>query len=298
MNISSVNLAPGRYVLAVSGGVDSMVLLNLLLLNSDVKLTVAHFDHGIREDSQEDRRLVQAAAGFYGLPFVYHQGQLGANASEAVARKARYGFLRSVQTAASAQAIITAHHQDDVIETAILNMLRGTNRRGLSSLQSRSDIIRPLLHVSKAEILEHAQRHDLIWREDSTNLDIMFRRNYVRQQIIPRLDAGARARLLDIIADNLRINQELDQELINQLHYQQQAHTINKTWFASLPHAVAREVMATWLREHGLSSFDKRTLERLTVMAKTQAVGQRINVFQKHWMDIKGDHLALTTAER
>jgi tRNA(Ile)-lysidine synthase len=298
MDTSSINIAPGRYVLAVSGGVDSMVLLNLLLQCPEIKLTIAHFDHGIRADSHEDRRLVQSAAAFYGLPFVYHEGALGADASEAIARKARYEFLRTVQIAAGAQAVITAHHQDDVIETAILNMLRGTNRRGLSSLQSRSDVIRPLLHVSKAEILEHARNHDLIWREDSTNQDIKFRRNYVRHQIIPRLDTDARARLLEIIANNLRINQELDQELINQLHYQQRAHTLDKTWFASLPHAVAREVMATWLREHELANFDRRTLERLTVMAKTQSVGQRINIFQKHWMDIKGDHLALTTAER
>lgn len=298
MDISSINLAPGRYVLAVSGGVDSMVLLNLLLQFAEVKLTVAHFDHGIRADSNEDRRLVQSAAASYGLPFVYHEGRLGTNASEATARKARYEFLRLVQVAAGAQAIITAHHQDDLLETAILNMLRGTNRRGLSSLQSRPNIIRPLLHVSKPEIVDHARRHNLIWREDSTNQDIKFKRNYVRQQIIPRLDTDGRARLLDIIADNLRINQELDQELINQLHYQRQAHTLNKSWFASLPHSVAREVMATWLREHGLTNFDRRTLERLTVMAKTQAIGQRINIFQKHWMDIKGDHLALTTAER
>jgi tRNA(Ile)-lysidine synthetase-like protein len=298
MNTSSITIAPGRYVLAVSGGVDSMVLLNLLLQFTEVKLTIAHFDHGIRGDSHEDRRLVQSAAAFYGLPFVYHEGGLGTGTSEATARKARYEFLRKVQIAADAQAIITAHHQDDLLETAILNMLRGTNRRGLSSLQSRPNIIRPLLHVSKAEILDHARSHDLIWREDSTNQDIKFRRNYVRQQIIPRLDTTARARLLAIIADNLRINQELDQELINQLHYQHRAHTLNKSWFASLPHTVAREVMATWLREHGLTSFDKRTLERLTVMAKTQAVGQRINIFQKHWMDIKSDHLALTTAER
>jgi tRNA(Ile)-lysidine synthase len=298
MNSLAITLAPGRYVLAVSGGVDSMVLMNLLLRCPEVKLTIAHFDHGIRSDSIEDRRVVQSAAALHGLPFVYHEGQLGISASEATARKARYEFLRTVQLAAGAQAIITAHHQDDLLETAILNMLRGTNRRGLSSLQSRPDIIRPLLHVSKSEIIGHARRHDLIWREDSTNQDMKYRRNYVRQRIIPRLDTGARARLLGIIADNLRINRELDQELINQLHYQHRAHTLNKSWFASLPHTVAREIMATWLREHGLNSFDRRTLERLTVMAKTQAVGQRINIFQKHWMDIKGDHLALTTAER
>ena len=138
MNNLDITVKPGRYVLAVSGGVDSMVLLNLLQQQPDVQLTIAHFDHGIRTDSADDRRLVQAAARFYGLPVVYHEGQLGADASEATARQARYEFLRTVRLVANAKAIITAHHQDDVLETAILNMLRGTGRRGNRSFKSWS----------------------------------------------------------------------------------------------------------------------------------------------------------------
>jgi tRNA(Ile)-lysidine synthase len=292
--VQDIAVGPGRYVLAVSGGVDSMVLLNLLQDRPGIHLTVAHFDHGIREDSVADRRLVEQAAKFYGLPFVYHEGRLGERGSEATARQARYEFLRTVQKAAGAQAIITAHHQDDVLETAILNVLRGTGRKGLSSLANRLDVQRPLLHVPKVDIIKHAQQYDLVWREDSTNQDQVYARNYVRGQIMPRVTGDGRARLAEILSESRRINAELDQELIHQLHQQQYGGTIDKRWFAGLPHDVAREVMATWLREHGLATFDRATLERLVVKAKTQACGRRVNVLQNHWLDIKSDHLALS----
>ena len=144
-----LELEPGVYVVAVSGGVDSMVLLDLLRRQKDLKLVVAHLDHGIRSDSDLDRQLVQQVASKHGLAFVYNTAQLGPGASEALARKARYNFLRRVQLATNATAIVTAHHQDDLIETAILNLLRGTGRKGLSSLGDDKHLRRPLLHVSK-----------------------------------------------------------------------------------------------------------------------------------------------------
>jgi tRNA(Ile)-lysidine synthase TilS/MesJ len=94
---------------------------------------------------------------------------LGPKTSEAKARDARYKFLEEVKAVNKAKAIVTAHHQDDVLETAILNMLRGTGRRGLTSLQNRKNLIRPLLKFSKAAIKNYAKSHKLKWREDSTN---------------------------------------------------------------------------------------------------------------------------------
>src|SRR5438132_889977 len=125
-----IALEPGTYIVAVSGGVDSMVLLDLLRTKPELKLIVAHYDHGMRPNSTADRQLVQAVSKHHGLTFIYDQGKLG-NASEATARRARYDFLHQVREASQARAIITAHHQDDLLETAILNILRGTGRRGL-----------------------------------------------------------------------------------------------------------------------------------------------------------------------
>ena len=115
-------LQPGTYVVAVSGGVDSMVLLDLLAKQPDIKLIVAHYDHGIRSDSKLDRELVASSAKKYKIPFVYESGNLGPGTSENQARIARYNFLRKVQKESKADAIVTAHHQDDALETAILNI--------------------------------------------------------------------------------------------------------------------------------------------------------------------------------
>lgn len=111
----TIRLEPGHYVVAVSGGVDSMALLDMLARRyphkgSDVRFTIAHFDHGIREDSHQDRQLVHETARQLHLPFVFEEGRLGPEASEAAAREARYNFLRKVQKHAGARGIITAHH--------------------------------------------------------------------------------------------------------------------------------------------------------------------------------------------
>lgn len=187
-----------KYVLAVSGGVDSMVLMDALLHNRLSELTtsqiattgtefvVAHFDHGIRNDSSSDEKFVRGVVGDYGLTYEYERAELGAKAGEEEARNARYGFLRRCCKKYDAQ-LITAHHQDDLLETMIINLIRGTGWRGLASLSSDSQILRPLLHVPKSEISAYARRHNLQWREDSTNTNAEYLRNYVRLRIIPRL---------------------------------------------------------------------------------------------------------------
>jgi tRNA(Ile)-lysidine synthase len=293
---------PGRYVLAVSGGVDSMALLDMLRQrqadDQAWKLTVAHLDHGIRPDSAEDRRLVQSVARRHGLPFVYHEARLGAGASEAEARQARYGFLRSVQQAADAGAIITAHHQDDALETAIINMLRGSGRKGLSALGNRHDLLRPLLHVPKRELAAYAKDQGLVWHEDSTNENEAYLRNYVRRQLLPRFDDMARTRLWQLINEIRATNYELDALLATQLHLQPVAGTLERHWFNSLPHAAAREVMAAWLRAHDVRDFDSKSLERLVVAAKVAAPGKVFPVLDGRDLQIFPDYLALNRPER
>lgn len=290
-------IAPGSYVVAVSGGVDSMVLLDLLAKQPDLKLTVAHFDHGMREDSAEDRRLVQKVAQAHGLPFVYHQGQLGPGTSEATARKARYEFLHKVRTAALAQAIVTAHHQDDLLETAIINMLRGTGRRGLSSLKSQDRVLRPLLLYEKKQIQDYARAHHLEWREDSTNQDEAYLRNYVRRNILNKFSEDQRQQLLVHLNTASELNHDLEELLANQLHIQPAVHKLDRQWFIQLPHAVAKEVIASWLRERGVT-FDTKTLERLLVAAMTYQPHKRIDVNSGWFMEVKQAYLALNSRDR
>lgn len=297
-----IELQPGSYVVAVSGGVDSVVLLHILATNDHLPTTnyqfgVAHYDHGIRENSEEDRRFVGALAKQYGLPYVYDEGDLGPNASEEAARKARYKFLHTVQVQMDADAIITAHHQDDVIETAIINLLRGTGRKGLSSLRSRDGVVRPLLHIPKAEILVYAKKHGLTWHEDSTNKDTRYLRNYVRLQIVPKLDSAKRTKLLDVIEHAKSVNTQIDDILIAMLHTQPEGNTLERHRFIMLPHAVSMEVMAAWLR-HVQATFDARGLMRLTIAAKTYAPGHSIDVDRNWCISVHKKTLALTRRDR
>ena len=293
-----VDLPAGKYVVAVSGGVDSVVLLRLLQDVPGLRLTVAHFDHGIREDSAEDRKLVQVLAHGYGLPFVYDAGQLGPAASEAVARRARYAFLGQVRRSAGADAIMTAHHEDDVLETMILNLLRGTGRRGLSSLQSTDDIKRPLLHVPKQELLRYAKREGLQWREDSTNSDEHYTRNYVRKNILPRFAEADREALRAIYHRSRELNQTIYGEVSNYLHVQPGTTVLNRHDFIMLPHVVAREVMAEWLLTHTGVELSRKLLERLVIAAKTGKSGTKVDVNKGYWLQISTSKLALILRER
>lgn len=288
-----LQLDPGKYVVAVSGGIDSVALLDMVRQLPDVKLIVAHFDHGIREDSSEDRRFVQQLAMQHKLPFTFSEGRLGASASEDQARRARYAFLEQVRNAADARAIILAHHQDDAIETAIINLLRGTGRKGLSSLKEREGIARPLLHMTKRQLRAYALAHGLEWREDSTNQDVTYLRNYVRHKIVPRFTIEQRKKLTTLISDIASTNQQLDTQLVNYLHTQPTRGVLSRKTFITLPHNVAREVMASWLRHQGIRSFDSKALERLVVAAKTAKPGTFTDALLGYSLSISRDQLML-----
>lgn len=286
-------LQPGTYVVAVSGGVDSMALLHMLVQHPGLKLIVAHLDHGIRDNSHLDRRLVSDVAKSYGLPVVTHRVRLGAEASEAIARQARYEFLHKVREASGARAIVTAHHQDDLLETAVLNMLRGTGRNGLTSLKSGDTVVRPFLSIPKAEIYQHAQQHDLQWREDSTNQDTRYLRNHIRHNLMTRFGNEERQQLLDIILNMRELNDQIDALLINHLHVQLDGDKMERHWFIQLPHAVSREVMRAWLMRHKVNDLDNRTLERLVMAAKTYSSGQQTDIDGKHNLAVERKMLVM-----
>lgn len=293
-----MELPTGHYVVAVSGGVDSVVLLDMLARRPNLTLTVAHFDHGIRDDSHDDREYVRALAASYGLPYVVCQGRLGAQASEATARAARYKFLHATRQHRGADAIITAHHQDDLLETIILNLLRGTGRRGLSSLKSGDVVLRPLLHQPKKELLRYASEQGLRWREDSTNSDTRYLRNYIRHNIMPRLAETDREQLLGLSRHTAALNDLIARQVGDYLHLQPAARTLDRHAFIMLPHVVAREVLAEWLRIHTDVELSRRMLERLVQAAKTGRSGSKIDVNGDFWLEIGRTQLALVPRER
>lgn len=292
-----IDIAPGTYVVAVSGGVDSMALLDRLTKLPNIRLIVAHYDHGIRDDSNMDRELVQHVAKKHGLPFVYHEGKLGPAASEEQARKARYDFLHQVRGASGAKAVITAHHHNDALETAVMNMVRGTGRKGLTSLRSRGTVHRPALHIEKQKLREYAHDQGLVWREDITNKDTRYLRNYIRHKLMPQLDSEAKSNLATILRNMDRVNRELDEQLLHYLHIQPALHKLDRKTFCRLPHGVAKEVMAAWLRREGIRDFDQKTLDRIVINAKVLAPGKFIDVLQKAKIQVSREHLKLVAGK-
>ncbi|MET0980332.1 MAG: tRNA lysidine(34) synthetase TilS [Candidatus Saccharimonadales bacterium] len=200
-----------RYLVAVSGGIDSVVLLDKLVASGEYELIVAHFDHGIRSDSSADARFVAGLAAQYRLPFETRREELGASASEELARRQRYVYLRALAKKYDAM-IVTAHHADDVIETIAINIQRGTGWRGAAILQTPG-IDRPLLSMTKMQIRDYALEKRLEWVEDSTNTSDQYLRNRLRGRIRSGLTDPQKRATLAIWRRQLELKHDIDREV-------------------------------------------------------------------------------------
>jgi len=270
-----------KYIVAVSGGVDSVVLLHKIMSVKPDNITyiVAHFDHGIRDDSAEDAEFVKALAKKYKSEFVCERAELGKNSSEDEARNRRYGFLHRVKNKYKAEAIITAHHRDDVIETMLVNILRGTGPRGLIGY-TQVNILRPLISKTKKELRSYAKKHDLKWREDSTNLDQKYLRNYIRINLVPELSKSDKARLLEIREGLQEKYIEIDSLSKKFLVQVMRRGEIKRSSFITLPYIVQKEIIATSLRLENVE-INKEMVERAVIAIKTLATGKHVEL-KKH----------------
>ncbi len=266
-----------KYIVAVSGGLDSVVLLHMLhsLRKHDkgLELVVAHVDHGIREDGDADAWHVSTLAKNYGLPFEVTRFNLS-GASEDQARDKRYAWLEAVRTKHRADGIVTAHHQDDQLETIILNFQRGTGWRGLASLRTSEEKLRPLLGLSKANILRYAIDNNLRWREDSTNGDIRYARNYIRHGLLPKLDASARKKLVSLASQQRRLRDEIEKETGKVLSDLHNGVGLSRHGLIMMSDKVALEV----LREATKGRHEPFQLRRLLHFTKTGRQGAALNL--------------------
>lgn len=247
-----------RYVVAVSGGVDSVALLDMLTKVPGHELIVAHVDHGIRPDSADDARFVADLATRYGLPFRLTRVELGEGASEEAARAARYAFLRQIANDHDAR-IVTAHHANDVIETIAINLHRGTGWRGVAT--HGADIARPLLAVSKAQLHDYARRHNLRWREDSTNQSQRYLRNRIRQHVATLPDDHKR-RLLELRTSQLMYKKMIDEEVTRLVG---DGPTYSRYFFSHIPEKVAIECLRYVTR----GQLTRPQMQRLLLAIKT-----------------------------
>jgi tRNA(Ile)-lysidine synthase len=183
---------PGEAIVAVSGGVDSVVLLDLLSGHAaelGLAIVVAHVDHGISSDSRTVVRSVKTLAEKYRLTFEATELHLGPRTTETDARRARYAWLREVQRRRGAKYLVTAHHQDDQIETVLLRTLRGSAPAGLAGIgrRARGGLVRPLLPFTRRELLAYATARNLPVHDDPANRDPRHLRSWVRTTLLPLL---------------------------------------------------------------------------------------------------------------
>ncbi len=245
-----------KIILAVSGGADSMVMLDMIYRSrrySSSDIIVAHFDHGIRENSAEDAEFVARKAKEYGVEFRLGEGKLGKNASEAAARKARYVFLLNIDPTAT---IYTAHHLDDLVESVAINFLRGTGWRGLAVLDS-TNLRRPFLEteefyepLDKAAILEYAAKRRLCFREDPTNSSDEYLRNRIRHQM--NIGFEEKLELYRLWQSQKQLRREIDQ-MVNGILPGANENWQRK-WFDGLEENVALEVLRAGTLRAGIAA--------------------------------------------
>lgn len=209
-----------RVLCAVSGGIDSMTLLHLLWMWSRREgflLTAATFDHRLRPRSVEDAQFVVRWCEDHQIPCEIGGGDVAACARaqgltvEEAARILRYRFLEDAADRAGADYIATAHNADDNGETLLLHLLRGSGLNGLGGIPPRRGrIIRPLLEITRAAIEDYVAENRIPHREDETNRDTAYTRNYLRHQVMPLLREKnpSVVRTLSRTAESLRRDEE------------------------------------------------------------------------------------------
>lgn len=180
-------------LLGVSGGVDSVVLLHILSSlkeNALLDVSVAHIDHGIRDDSASDKEFVESFATKFKVPFYAKKLTPPISNVEAWGREERYKFFDQLVHEHDIDFVATAHHKGDLVETFLFRLLTGRMNSlsaPIKGIDLERGILRPLLGIYKEEILEYAKHHEISFREDSTNSDQSYKRNFIRHSIVPVL---------------------------------------------------------------------------------------------------------------
>ncbi len=201
-------------IVAVSGGADSVCLLDILHELKDdlgIELVVAHFDHGLRPSEDEaEGRFVESLALSYNFLFESKKAhpsiETGNSSFEEIARHARYVFLEEVKDRLDAQKIAVAHNLNDQAETVLMRLFRGSGPSGLAGIPPCRDneIIRPLIEIGRKEIEAYLDQRNLMFMTDSSNLETRYLRNKIRLELLPQLEKY-QPRIVEILGKTAEI---------------------------------------------------------------------------------------------
>jgi tRNA(Ile)-lysidine synthase len=192
-------------LVAVSGGLDSVVLFHLCLaraLESGTRMEVAHVDHGLREVSSVDANFVRELCAKAGVPFhLFEAPEKPSNENtEAWGRRIRYDFFNELLEVRELDFVATAHHADDVCETFLMRMVSNKEPGEILRFDPRRKVVRPLLNSTREQILAFAEENKIAWREDETNTDETFLRNKIRHSLMPMLREKFDPRISEVLA--------------------------------------------------------------------------------------------------
>ena len=259
-------LRPGdRVTCAVSGGADSMALLWGMYLAREklgISVSAAHFNHGLRgEESNRDEAFVADFCKAYNIPCVCCKGAVtpGKKGLEAAARDARYAFFRTLPG-----KIATAHTADDNAETVLMHMVRGTGLKGLGGISPVSgNLIRPMLSVTRQEVLAFLAEQGIPYVEDSTNAEDAFLRNRIRHRVIPvlREENPRFSENMSRMALSLREDEMLLRGITGD------AEGISVTALREMDGAMCRRILAEFLRKCGVSEPERSHIELARALA-------------------------------
>ena len=287
-----------RIGVAVSGGIDSMALLHILLrLSEELEFQVCclHFEHGIRgADSRRDADFVCETAKAACVPFLEGSADVPAYAREhglnleAAARELRYGFFEGACGKLGLRKIALGHHMDDQAETLLLNLIRGSGLDGLTGMDYfRAPVyIRPLLDVSRKDIEAYAKEHGIAHVEDATNACLDYSRNYIRHELMPALlrlnpqTAGALCRSAKLLREDNEIVRSVVGAYYDQTVGQNEmGYFVDLQKYAGLLLAVRKHLLRKLLADHyGLIDIEKQHIDRLDEFALTAETGKKLDI--------------------
>jgi tRNA(Ile)-lysidine synthase len=296
---------PGaRYLIGVSGGRDSVTLLDGLVDLGYKKLVVCHLNHKLREASGADARFVRKLVATYNTKIVGHahvdlefgSANVAALAKkkkmsiETAAREARYSFFAGVAKRRRCHTIFLAHHADDLVETFLINLFRGTGLTGLSAMREVSTrriddvdltIVRPLLSVWRDEIDSYVRERRLKFREDASNRNLGPLRNRIRRRVIPYLEKTLGRNVRQNIWRTATIAAEEENWIDNQVrvspHHQEH---LSVKELRALPVAIQRRTILKWLRAQDVSEIGFEAIERVRSLIDPAAGVAKVNLPQ------------------